>query len=446
MAIFRDQFFFSPFPPMFYLDEIEEYEIVSKVNHKRSEKKIWQKYVWTMHRVITPVNSTRFLSNEFYFQVSLRGGKKSERAICISSENSSLSSFWGCRMNIFQRNCETNFFWIQNPMWNRNCSTSKMNSKSNLVEKQQIPIVFHKFDFPKARKKSEKNCVRSVFVCIQEARTRFGFNETNCKRIAGMNADNMCCVVKSQIRANIRQSALKFCLHYILASTSGGDADRAGFCEFTPNQLKHFQWARSWVFACSCCNGIHAAHSDIPLCCTLLPFRGPNRTQIVYAIRNRMHWKHVQRVHIYFALPKNYTKTQTMRIRHSAHRAFTATVTKLRCFYAHDFIRKSDDYRENGARRLIGIIRSYLFCCFFFFSFSVLVAVAHILLSWFSNPSDCVSLHCDYSTFAIWTYTNTLGLSVRLRGRFIAMFTFWCFYLLFFIDLGKPASDFSICK
>lgn len=57
--------------------------------------------------------------------------------------------------------------------------------------------------------------------------------------------------------------------------------------------------------------------------------------------------------------------------------------------------------------------------CSLFCSTFVLVAVAiYCWFSWFSNPSDCIWLHCEYSAFAIWAPKPTYS------GREI--FSLWC--------------------
>lgn len=160
------------------------------------------------------------------------------------------------------------------------------------------------------------------------------------------------CVVSSE---SLR-SALRVCLQYVVVRVVMLPLQTDRVCKFTPNQLKHFQWARSWVLASLVAmNTYRIALSSVSHCFALVFHHFGGKVAWKYARTNGV--KHV-RHSIYFALPRITLNANNVLIRHSA------TVRKLRCFYAHDFMRKSDDYSENAARRLIGIIRSCLFARF----------------------------------------------------------------------------------
>lgn len=184
---------------------------------------------------------------------------------------------------------------------------------------------------------------------------------------------------------------------------------------------------------------IHAAHSDISLCFALYyHFGGLIAQKCVrtthYAQTPRIECtQNTFSVYICFAFCRELHQTQTMRIHH--HSAQTSrqpsVVGKLRCFYAHDFIRKSDDYSENAARRLIGIIRSYLFARFL--SSFILVAVAtYHFVRMLLQP---LQLHIAAPwLFGICHLNVDVDKHTHIRPRlreWYDLFTFWYVYLCF---------------
>lgn len=352
--------------------------------------------------------------------------EKPNREICISPEIPlSLSLFWGCEINIFsgiaRRPCFDFRHLIQKPMWNRIYSTSKFKNCQRIKSSWEQQHSNEKLIFLK--QDEEK---------VQRAQTRF--NETNCERIAGINADNMC-VVKSP-RLN---SVLKPCLHHVSASAVVVMQTERVFVSSPQINWNNFN-GLVLQFLPLLLQCIHAAHSASH-CFVHYHFGGLIarkyvRTQIlrIECMKTRSAYS--------FRIAENYTKHKQCAFG-TLHTAFTATVTELRCFYAHDFIRKSDDYSENAARPLIGIIRSYLFAFIF-----GLVAVAGSVD--FSTPP--IAFRCiAIIRHLLFGHTQTHSGWLREAARYIQCYVYFlmCLFVVFFlfsIDLEKPVSDFSICK